>query len=304
MTRNDINIKSSQPLVLAKDIVRTSLTYLKNYANSIGQITGLSTGFYDLDALTNGFHPSQLIIIGSRPSMGKSAFAMNIVVNVVVDQKVPVVYFTLDMSKEILIRRLITTVAAVDHVHFRTSSLQDTHWQSINQAANELEKAPLYIDDYPYFDLSEIRKQCLKLKSSVDTLGLIVIDDVQRLSGSRNCEQTFAISAELCRELKELAIDLEVPVVALSQLPRSLESRKNKRPNLADLGNCAETDLVMFVYREEYYNPASKQRGDAEIIVARNKSGPFGYVDLSYQSGCSRFSDRPLSQYVVDTLAE
>ena len=288
------NIKKS--FVKAKSIVGSTFTMIEELYNRKDAITGVPSGFDDLDNKLCGFQPSDLIIIAGRPSMGKTALAMNTAVNAAKEEKAkPVAVFSLEMSKEQLTMRMLCSEGRVDSDRLRRGYIKDTDWPKLTRAAGTISDIPLYIDDTPAISVSEVRSKARRLKKEVG-LGMIVIDYLQLMRGTRSKSREQEIS-EISRSLKALAKELHVPVVALSQLSRSLESRPDKRPMLSDLRESGsleqDSDVVMFVFREEVYKKNDDDlKGLAELIIGKQRNGPIGTVHLLWQSGYTRFESR------------
>lgn len=264
-------------------------------------VTGVPTGFYDLDKMTAGFQPGDLIIIAGRPSMGKTAFSLNIAQYAAAhaDSPLPVAVFSLEMSKESLVMRLLCSESRVDASRLRTGHLVDTDWHKLTHGADKLAKARLYIDDTPAIPVLEMRAKARRLKAE-NGLGMIVVDYLQLMRGSSQESRQQEIS-EISRSLKALAKELEVPVVALSQLNRSLESRTDKRPMMSDLRESGaieqDADVIMFVYRDEVYHPETEHKGVAEIIIGKQRNGPIGTVRLAFLGKYTRFENLAPGMY-------
>ncbi len=256
-------------------------------------VTGVTTGYTDLDELLTGFHPSQLIVVGARPSMGKTALALGLATNVAMLNNLPVLFFSLEMGHKELAQRILASEARVDSQKLRTGRLDQSDWSKIGKAIGRLE-VPLLIDENPNVTVMEIRTKARRTMQKLGGLGMIVIDYLQLMSVSGAENRQLEIS-EISRGLKILARELKVPVVALSQLSRNLESRADKRPMLADLRESGsieqDADVVMFVYRDEVYNAESPDRGSAEIIVAKHRNGPIGTRRLVYLGAYTRFEN-------------
>ena len=261
-------------------------------------VTGIATGFTDLDEMLTGLHPSQLIVIGARPSMGKTALALCMAANVAKQQAElgtnhPVLFFSLEMGHKELAQRILASEARVDSQKLRTGRLDQSDWSKIGVALGRLE-VPLFIDENPNVTVMEIRAKARRLKARYGGIALIVVDYLQLMSGTGAENRQLEIS-EISRNLKILARELEVPVIALSQLSRNLESRADKRPMLADLRESGaieqDADIVMFVYRDEVYNPDSPDRGSAEIVVAKHRNGPIGNRRLVFLGAYTRFEN-------------
>lgn len=259
-------------------------------------ITGIATGYEGLDHMTAGLQPSDLIILAGRPSMGKTALAMNIVQHASLIEKCPTAVFSLEMSMDQLALRMLCSVGRVDSQRLRTGRLHDNDWPKLTRATGMLSDSPIYIDDTPAISVLEMRAKARRLKAEVD-LGLIVIDYLQLMKGRGNFESRAQEISEISRSLKAMAKELDVPVVALSQLNRSLESRTDKRPQLSDLRESGaieqDADLIIFIYRDEVYHPAedNPNRGIAEMIVGKQRNGPIGTVQLSFLAEYTTFEN-------------
>ena len=278
-----------------KDVLVETFAELEKLYNQKEPITGVPTGFADLDYKTAGLHDSDLILIAARPAMGKSAFALNIATYAAINAKVPVVLFNLEMSKAQLVNRMLCSEAMVDSNKIRTGKIDEEDWMKLATALGPLSEAPIYIDDTPGISIPEIRAKCRKLKLEKN-IGLIVIDYLQLIQGSgkRNASREQEIS-EISRSLKILAKELNVPVVALSQLSRAAEARQDHRPMLSDLRESGaieqDADIVMFLYRDDYYNPDSEKKNIAEIILAKHRSGSTGTVELLWMGNYTKFAN-------------
>ena len=267
-----------------KDILIDTFTQLEQLYNQKEMITGVPTGFADLDYRTSGLHNSDLILVAARPAMGKSAFALNIATHAAVRGKVPVAIFSLEMSKEQMANRILCSEAMVDSAKVRTGKIDDEEWGKLAAASGELSEAGIYIDDTPGISVMEIRAKCRKMKLEKN-IGLVVIDYLQLVQGSNrkggSREQEIA---EISRSLKILAKEINVPVIALSQLSRAPEQRVDHRPMLSDLRESGsieqDADIVMFLYRDDYYNEDTDKKNIAEVIIAKHRSGATGTVEL------------------------
>ena len=266
------NTKSYTPI---KDVLVESFTNLEKLYNQKQHVTGVPTQFYDLDDKTAGLHGSELILVAARPAMGKTAFALNIATNAALRANVPVAIFSLEMSKDQLVNRMLCSEAMVDSNKVRTGKLDEEDWTKLAEAIGPLSEAGVYIDDTPGISVMEIRTKCRKLKMEKN-IGLVVIDYLQLISGSnkRNGSREQEIS-EISRSLKVLAKELNVPVIALSQLSRAVEQRDDHRPMLSDLRESGaieqDADIVMFLYRDDYYNKESAEKDIAEVIIAKQR---------------------------------
>ncbi len=288
--------RNMQQMVHIKHIVEASFQKIEERYENKDTLSGTPSGFYDLDAMTSGFQPSDLVIIAARPSMGKTAFVLNIAQACAVEHNVPCAIFSLEMSKESLVQRMLCAEAKIDSNRLRTGHLHTNDWQALAMAMGRLGEAPIYIDDSAMVNVLEIRAKCRRLKAENKALGMIIIDYIQLLQGRKQTDNRVQEVSEISRSLKTLARELAVPVIALSQLSRAVEARQNKRPMLSDLRESGsieqDADLVMFIYRDEYYNADTEQRGEAEIIIAKQRNGPTGTVDLLYQGSITRFLNK------------
>ncbi len=286
----DKNQKGYSPI---KDILVDSFTELEELYNRKEHITGVPTGFADLDYRTAGLHGSELILVAARPAMGKSAFALNIATNAAMRGNTPVAIFSLEMSKAQLVNRILCSEAMVDSNKVRTGKLEDEDWGKLAEAIGPLSETGIYIDDTPGISVMEIRAKCRKLKLEKN-IGLVVIDYLQLVQGSnkRNGSREQEIS-EISRSLKILAKELDVPVIALSQLSRAVEQRPDHRPMLSDLRESGaieqDADIVMFLYRDDYYNEDSEKKNVAEVIIAKHRGGSTGTVDLGWLGSYTKF---------------
>jgi len=294
--------KATKDLAHVKDLVLQSYEKIEYRYNHRDELTGVPTGFYELDNLTSGFQKSELIILAARPSMGKTALALNLAQNVAIRAKIPVAIFSLEMSKEQLVQRMLCSESEVDTQRLRTGHMQSKDWEKLANAMNDFAEAPLYIDDTPGCSLTDIRAKCRRLAMEEKNLGLVVIDYLQLMEGSAKEERIQQISS-ISRGLKTLARELDVPVIALSQLSRAVEQRKDRRPMLSDLRESGaieqDADIVMFIYRDDYYNreenddtpkPTGKE-GKSEIIIAKQRNGPVGNFELLFQANITKFKN-------------
>jgi replicative DNA helicase len=290
-------------LVHIKHIVEDSFKKIEQRYENRDQLSGCPTGFYDLDALTSGFQPSDLVIVAARPSMGKTAFVLNIAQHAAVEANIPVAVFSLEMSKEQLVQRMLCSEANIDANRLRTGHMHTNDWTHLAMAMGRLGEAPIFIDDSAAVTALDIRAKCRRLKAEQKGLGLVIIDYIQLMSGRKATDNRVQEVSEISRSLKTLAREIGVPVIALSQLSRAVEARQNKRPMLSDLRESGsieqDADIVMFIYRDEYYNAESDKRGEAEIIIAKQRNGPVGTVDLLYQSSITKFLNKVHNQYTA-----
>ena len=278
-----------------EELLRESFERITALYESGSDVTGVPSGFRDIDRLTSGFQPGNLIIVAARPSMGKSAFGLGIAANLAVRHGVPVAVFTLEMSKAEVTQRLMCSEAKVESQRLRTGRLAPEDWPRLTAACDKLAKAPLFVDDTGLVTMMEIRSKARRLKSKHPELGLIVVDYLQLMTSGTTAENRVQEVSQISRNLKVLARDLDVPILAMSQLSRAVEQRHDKRPILSDLRESGsieqDADLVMFVYRDEYYNEETDQQGLAEIILAKHRNGPTGTERLSFLKRYAKFAD-------------
>jgi replicative DNA helicase len=270
-------------------------------ANGSEDVTGIRTGFYDLDRMTAGLQKGDLIVLAARPSMGKTAFALNIAEHVAVQEGLPVAVFSMEMGASQLALRVVGSLGRIDQQHLRTGRLRDDEWERLPEAASKLSEAPMFIDETPGLNPAELRARARRLARQYGgTLGLIVIDYLQLMSGSSHSseENRATVLGEISRGMKGLAKELQCPVIALSQLNRSVETRPDKRPMMSDLRESGaieqDADVIMFIYRDDYYNKDSKEPGVAEIVLAKQRNGPVGTVKLTFLKPLTRFDNLAL----------
>jgi replicative DNA helicase len=279
------------------DVLKDTIKNIEMLYEKKEMVTGVPSGYHDLDKLTAGFHAGDLVIIAGRPAMGKTTFAMNVAQYAAVEAQkpCPAVIFSLEMSKEQLVERLLCSLARVDLNRLRTGHLLENDWPKLTKAAGGLHDAKIFLDDTPSISVLELRSKARRLKAEHD-IGLIVIDYLQLMRGGANPESRQQEISEISRSLKALAKELEIPVIALSQLNRSLEQRADKRPMMSDLRESGaieqDADIIMFVYRGEVYEKDNEDlKGKAEVIIGKHRSGPTGYVDLAFRGEYTRFEN-------------
>lgn len=284
--------RGSEEFVPIRQVVLNAIEKIEKASRSQGSVTGIPTGFIDLDYKMSGFQPSDLILVAARPSMGKTAFVLNIAQYMAFHNDVTAAIFSLEMSKEQLVNRLLALESKVDSQNIRTGNLEDEEWAKLIEGANIIGKSNLIIDDKPGISISELRSKCRKYKME-HNLGIIFIDYLQLMTGSRRSESRQQEISEISRSLKALARELNVPVVALSQLSRAVEQRPDHRPMLSDLRESGaieqDADVVMFIYRDDYYNKDSENKNIAEIIIAKQRNGPIGTVNLVWLPNYTKF---------------
>ena len=279
-----------------KQVVLNALDKIEKASKSKGTVTGIPTGFIDLDYKLSGFQPSDFILIAARPSMGKTAFVLNIAQYMAFKKNKAVAIFSLEMSKEQLVNRLFSLESQVDAQSLRTGNMKDSDWEKLIEGAGIIGQSKLIIDDTPGISISELRSKCRKYKLE-HGLDIIIIDYLQLMTGSvgRSSESRQQEVSDISRQLKGLARELNVPVVSLSQLSRAVESRPDKRPMLSDLRESGaieqDADVVMFIYRDEYYNKDSEFKKQAEIIIAKQRNGPVGTVNLAWLGEYTKFAN-------------
>ena len=290
------NQKSYEPI---KDVLVESFTKLEELYNRKQHITGVPSGFIELDYTTAGFHGSELILIAARPAMGKTAFALNLVQNAALKGDASVAVFSLEMSKEQLVQRMVAAQSSVELKKIKTGTLAANDWPRITDGMAVLSGAKIHIDDTPGIKISELRSKCRKLKIEKG-LDLVLIDYLQLMEGEGQNESRQQEIAKISRSLKILAKELDCPVVALSQLSRAPEQRADHRPMLSDLRESGsieqDADIVMFLYRDEYYNPDTEKKNIGEVIVAKNRHGETGTVELVWFGGIQKFADKMIEQ--------
>ncbi len=289
--------KVRQSFAPMRDVVKTTFKAIENLFNRKELITGVPTGFERIDDMTSGLQNSDLIIVAGRPSMGKTAFALSIAQNAALDSQIPVAIFSLEMSKEQLAFRLLASEARVDSQRMRKGFLGEMDWPKLTEAAGRLSEAPMYIDDTPAISVLEMKAKSRRLKADKG-LGLIVVDYIQLMRGSNTSRDSREQEiSEISRSLKALAKELQLPVIALSQLNRKVEDRPNRRPQMADLRESGaieqDADVIAFIYRDEVYNKAddNPEKGKAEIIIGKQRNGPTGTVKLAFLNQFTAFEN-------------
>ena len=287
--------RNTGEFVPIRQIVMNAMDSIEKASHNKGNVTGVATGFLDLDYRTAGMQPSDLILVAARPSMGKTAFVLNIAQYVAFKQAKTVAIFSLEMSKEQLVNRLFSMESKVDSQHLRTGNLSDVEWEKLIESAGAIGKSNLIIDDTPGISISELRSKCRKYKLE-HNLEMIIIDYLQLMSGSgRSTDSRQQEISDISRSLQALARELHVPVIALSQLSRAVEQRPDHRPMLSDLRESGaieqDADVVMFIYRDDYYNKDTEKKGIAEIIIAKQRNGPIGTVELVWLPDFTKFAN-------------
>ena len=289
---NIIQNRRTSDLVLIKSLISPALDSIARAYGQHGAVTGLPSGFIDLDHMTAGFQPSDLILVAARPSMGKSSFVLNITQYAAVKEKKSVAFFSLEMSKEQLTSRMISAEAMIDAQKIRNGNLETTDFERLLNGASVLGEAKIFIDDTPGISVADLRAKCRKLKLT-HGLDLIIIDYLQLMTGSARSESRQQEISEISRSLKAIAREMQAPVIALSQLSRAVESRSDHRPMLSDLRESGaieqDADVVMFLFREEYYNATPENKGQAEVIIAKQRNGPTGSAKLLWLGEYTRF---------------
>ena len=284
--------KSTGDFVSIDKIVLQSLESIEAASKSKGNVTGVATGFYDLDYKTAGLQPSDLVLVAARPSMGKTAFVLNIAEHVAVRSHTTTAIFSLEMSKDQLVKRMLAMNSRVDSQSIRSGELKDEDWVKLVESVKTIGNSHLIIDDSPGISISELRSKCRKFKLE-HNLGLVIIDYLQLMTGSRKSESRQQEVSDISRSLKALAREINAPIIALSQLSRAVEQRPDKRPMLSDLRESGaieqDADVVMFIYRDDYYHHDTEEPGVAEIIIGKQRNGPTGTVKLGWQAKFTKF---------------
>ncbi len=291
--------------VSVQDSIKEAIDRIQELHEQEGEITGVATGYKDFDQMTAGLHGSDLVIVAGRPAMGKTSFAMNIAEHAAIKHKVPVAIFSMEMSSLQLVMRLFASLGQIDMKSLRTGQLRENDWPKLTSAMNLLQKSHIFIDETPALSPSELRARARRLKREHD-VGVIVVDYLQLMAVPGTRENRATEIAEISRSLKALAKELHVPVIALSQLNRSLEQRPNKRPVMADLRESGsieqDADLIVFIYRDEVYNPDTPEKGKAEIIIGKHRNGATGTVNLAFQGQWGRFVNYAPEYYQAEDL--
>ena len=289
--RNNAGFVAIQPLL--GEVVERMETLLARDNQS--DITGVATGFVDLDRMTSGLQPGDMIVVAGRPSMGKTAFALNIAEYVGVEQRLPVAIFSLEMSGPQLATRFLSSVGRIDQSKLRTGRLTDDEWDRMTVALGKLHEAPIHIDETGAINSTDLRARARRLHRQFGKLGLIVIDYLQLMSSNRDGENRATEISEISRSIKALAKELQVPIIALSQLSRKVEERNDKRPLMSDLRESGaieqDADIILMMYREEYYKPDTQDKGTAEAIIGKHRNGPVGTVRLTFLGEYTRFEN-------------
>ena len=288
--------KDTSDLVPIQDLVVTSYEEIEQRFNNKDELVGVDTGFYDLNTLTSGLRKSDLIILAARPSMGKTAFALNLAQNVAMKTKKGVAIFSLEMPKQQLVKRMLCAEAEVDTQRITSGNMQPKDWEKLVDAMTRLSDARIYIDDTAGVTATDIKAKCRRLMMEEKDLGLVVIDYLQLMEGGGNTNDRNQQISAISRSLKGLARELDVPIIALSQLSRGVESRPDKRPMMSDLRDSGaieqDADIIMFIYRDEYYNRDDvNNKGKAEVIIAKHRNGPVGTIELLFQSNITKFKN-------------
>ena len=286
--------RNTGDFVPIRQVVMNAMDKIESASRNKGAVTGIPTGFIDLDYRTAGMQPSDLILIAARPSMGKTAFVLNIAQHVAFKQNKTVAIFSLEMSKEQLVNRMFSLESRVDAQHLRTGQLNDQEWEKLIESAGVIGRSNLIIDDTPGISISELRSKCRKFKLE-HNLSMIIIDYLQLMTGSGRSDSRQQEISDISRSLKAVARELSVPVLALSQLSRAVEQRPDHRPMLSDLRESGaieqDADVVMFIYRDDYYNHDTEKKDVAEIIIAKQRNGPIGTVELAWLPMYTKFAN-------------
>ena len=295
--------RTKSDLTHIQDIVKVAYEQIDARYQNSGELSGVSTGFYDLDDITYGLQKSDLIILAARPGVGKTAFALNIAQNIGVQSKKPVLIFSLEMKKDQLVQRMLCSQAEIDMGRLKSGRLQNEDWIKLSEAMGILSEAPIYIDDTPVLTITDLRAKCRKAAMKLGEIGLVVIDYLQLMEGTskggNNDMNRVNIISAISRGLKGIAREIDVPIIALSQLSREIEKRNDKKPMLSDLRESGsieqDADIVMFIHREDYYgkeNTEIENRGKAEVIIAKQRNGELGNVELLFQANITKFKNK------------
>ena len=286
--------RNSGEHVPIRKVVMNALQRIEAASKSTGSVTGVATGFFDLDVMTSGMQPADLVLIAARPSMGKTAFVLNIAQHAAFKLNKSVAIFSLEMSKEQLVNRMFSLESSVDAQHLRNGKLDETEWEKLIESAGVIGNSKLIIDDTPGISIQEMRSKCRKYKLE-QGLDMIIIDYLQLMSGGGKSESRQQEISEISRSLKALAREMNVPVLSLSQLSRAVEQRPDKRPMMSDLRESGaieqDADVIMFIYRDDYYNKDTEKPGVAEIIIGKQRNGPVGTVELAWMAKYTRFAN-------------
>ena len=286
--------RNNSDFIPIRQVVMNAMNLIEEASKNKGAVTGIATGFLDLDYKTAGMQPSDLILVAARPSMGKTAFVLNIAQHVAIKEQKAVAIFSLEMSKEQLVNRLLSLESKVNSQAIRTGNMKDDEWERLIESADSIGKSKLLIDDTPGIGISELRSKCRKFKLEYN-LEMVIIDYLQLMTGSGKNESRQQEISDISRSLKALARELHVPVIALSQLSRAVEQRPDHRPMLSDLRESGaieqDADVVMFIYRDDYYNKDTEKKGIAEIIIAKQRNGPIGTVELVWLPDYTKFAN-------------
>lgn len=294
---NVVKTRKSTEFKSIKEVLIKTEEDLEKLAETKGEITGIATGWYDLDKLTAGFHENEFIIIAARPAMGKTAFALNMATHIAMNNKKSVALFNLEMGAEQLALRILSSLGQIEGYKMRTGNLLNEDWKRLNEATSQLADTNLFIDDTPGITIGEIRSKCRRLASSDKGLGIVIIDYLQLISGGKNygANRQQEVS-DISRSLKTLAMELHVPIIALAQLSRSVEAREDKRPIMSDLRESGsieqDADIVSFLYRDDYYNKEARREDDIsiiELIIGKHRNGPTATIELLFKKNTSTF---------------
>lgn len=282
-------------------LLQGALARIEELFQSGGDITGLSTGFLELDRMTSGLQESDLVVVAGRPSMGKTSFAMNLVENAVLNQQKPILVFSMEMPSDSLVIRMLSSIGRIDQTRLRNGKLEQEDWPKLSAAVTKLKDVPLFIDDTPALTPTEVRSRARRIAREHGDLGMIMIDYMQLMQIGGATEGRTAEISEISRSLKAIAKEFKVPMVALSQLNRALEQRPNKRPVNSDLRESGaieqDADVIMFIYRDEVYHEESEEKGIAEIIIGKQRNGPIGICKLAFQGEFTRFENLARGSY-------
>ena len=289
---NVVRSGNTRDFVPIRDVVMEVLKKIEEAANTKGHMTGVSTGFADLDRMTNGLQKSDFVLIAARPSMGNTAFALSLIRHAALKRGLPVAMFSLEMSNEQIVNRLLAMESRVDAQNIRRGELEESQWEALMTGSEQIGRSKIIIDDTPGISVTELRSKCRKYKLEHD-IQMVVIDYIQLMSSGKSTDSRQQEVSDISRSLKQIARELQVPVVVLSQLNRAVDNRSDHRPMLSDIRESGaieqDSDVIMFLYRDDYYNPDTEEKNIAEVIIAKQRNGPVGTVKLAWQPKYTKF---------------
>ena len=289
---NVVRSGNTRDFVPIRDVVMEVLKKIEEASNTKGHMTGVSTGFADLDRMTNGLQKSDFVLVAARPSMGKTAFALSLIRHAALKRGLPIAMFSLEMSNEQIVNRLLAMESRVDAQNIRRGELEESQWEALMTGSEQIGRSKIIIDDTPGISVTELRSKCRKYKLEHD-IQMVVIDYIQLMSSGKSTDSRQQEVSDISRSLKQIARELQVPVVVLSQLNRAVDNRSDHRPMLSDIRESGaieqDSDVIMFLYRDDYYNPDTEEKNIAEVIIAKQRNGPVGTVKLAWQPKYTKF---------------